>query len=168
MSGVDVRNGQQICWSALPWVYDDGGRAAAGFKGEPRDCVCRAIVIATEQIYSDVYRALNEAAKRERPRNGNKRSRSRTGIHKPTIRRFMKELGWDWIPTMQIGSGCTVHLRTGELPAGRLVVSVSKHLVAVIDGEIRDTHDPGRGGTRCVYGYWKKDQESAENRLVTP
>jgi hypothetical protein len=43
---------------------------------------------------------------------------------------------------MQIGSGCTVHLRADELPSGRLVVSVSKHLTAVIDGVIHDAHDP--------------------------
>ena len=38
---------------------------------------------------------------------------------------------------MHIGSGCKVHLRDGELPSGRLVVSVSKHMVAVVDGVIR-------------------------------
>jgi hypothetical protein len=64
-------------------------------------------------------------------------------------------LGWVWTPTMQIGSGCTVHLRADELPPGRLVVSVSKHLTAVIDGVIHDTHDCSRRGTRCVYGYWQ-------------
>ena len=31
---------------ALPWVYDDGGRAAAGFKGEAGDCGTRAVAIA--------------------------------------------------------------------------------------------------------------------------
>jgi hypothetical protein len=67
----------------------------------------------------------------------------------------MKQLGWMWTPTMQIGSGCTVHLRADELPPGRLVVSVSKHLTAVIDGVIHDTHDCSRRGTRCVYGYWQ-------------
>ena len=56
---------------------------------------------------------------------------------------------------MQIGSGCTVHLRDGELPMGRLLVSVSKHLVAVIDGVIHDLSDPSRNGTRCVYGFWQ-------------
>lgn len=55
---------------------------------------------------------------------------------------------------MLIGQGCRVHLRQGELPHGRLVVSVSKHLTAVIDGVIYDTHDPSRGGMRCVYGYY--------------
>ena len=56
---------------------------------------------------------------------------------------------------MAIGQACKVHLSSDELPSGRLVVSVSKHVTAVIDGVIHDTHDPGRDGTRCVYGYWK-------------
>lgn len=69
---------------------------------------------------------------------------------------------------MGIGTGCTVHLVAGELPMGRIVVSVSGHYTAVIDGVIHDTHDPQRrmyhydeGGKlsriseRCVYGYWK-------------
>lgn len=64
--------------------------------------------------------------------------------------------GWVWTPTMFIGSGCKVHLRGDELPAGRLIVSVSKHLVAVIDGVIHDTYDCSRNGTRCVYGYYRK------------
>ncbi len=55
---------------------------------------------------------------------------------------------------MKIGQGCTVHLRADELPGGRLIVRVSRHMCAVIDGVIHDTHDPSRAGTRCVYGYW--------------
>jgi hypothetical protein len=56
---------------------------------------------------------------------------------------------------MFIGQGCKVHLRADELPKGRLVVALSKHIVAVIDGVIHDTDDPSRGGTRCVYGYFQ-------------
>lgn len=55
---------------------------------------------------------------------------------------------------MQIGQGCEVHLRADELPPGRLIVSVSKHVTAVINGVIHDTHDPSRDGTRCVCGYF--------------
>jgi hypothetical protein len=40
------------------------------------------------------------------------------------------------------------------LPNGRLIARCSRHLVAVIDGVIHDTHDSSRDGTRCVYGYW--------------
>lgn len=67
----------------------------------------------------------------------------------------MEELGFVWTPTMFIGQGCKVHLRKGELPTGRLVVKVSRHLCAVINGVLHDTHDCTRRGKRCVYGYWK-------------
>ncbi len=139
----------------LRFVQNDGGRQAAGFKGKTGDCVCRAIAIVTGKPYREVYDALNQAAKRERPRKGGrKRSSARTGVNKATIRRYLEALGFEWMATMSIGSGCRVHLRADELPSGRLIVSVSRHIVAVIDGVVHDTHDPGRDGTRCVYGYW--------------
>lgn len=139
--------------------YDDGGRAAAGFAGRaPGDCVCRAIAIAAELPYIDVYHRLDMIAqdevKRQR-RNPPRRSSPRLGVWRSTYDRLLTDLGWSWTPTMSIGSGCTVHLRADELPPGRLVVSVSRHLCAVVDGVIYDTHDPSRDGTRCVYGYWR-------------
>ncbi len=72
-----------------------------------------------------------------------------------TYEKYLKSLGFIWHPTMTIGSGCKVHLTAEELPKGRLVVSVSKHMVAVIDGVIHDTNDCSRDGKRCVYGYYK-------------
>jgi hypothetical protein len=148
---------ETVATAVLPWVYDDGGRAAAGYKGRARDCVTRAVAIASGLPYQEVYDLMNEAALRERPRNGRSRSSARTGVKTATMRRVLADLGWEWTPTMAIGSGCQVHLRAGELPAtGRLVVRVSRHLVAVVDGVVRDTHDPARDGGRCVYGYWSK------------
>jgi len=143
--------------SGMPFVYHDGGRASAGFKGEARDCVTRAVAIATGLPYREVYDSLDSASLHERPRQGKQRSSARTGVWKQTLRRFMEERDWLWTPTMSIGSGCTVHLRSGELPMGRLLVSVSRHVVAVIDGVVMDTYDPTRDGTRCVYGYYAKD-----------
>jgi hypothetical protein len=76
---------------------------------------------------------------------------------------------------MFIGQGCKVHLVAHELPRGRIICNVSRHLCAVIDGVIHDTHDPNDRshqeqwvqvrngvevpaytGPRCVYGYWSK------------
>lgn len=138
------------------WTYSDGGRAAAGFApSAPGDCACRAIAIAGRLPYLQVYDRLNEVARRERPRAGGRRSSSRTGVKRQTIHRYLvDELGWTWTPTMGIGTGCRVHLRPDELPAGRIVANLSKHLCAVVDGVVFDTADPTRGGTRCVYGYW--------------
>lgn len=138
-------------------IIDDGGRKEAGYVGKnARDCVCRAIAIATEQDYQTVYDALNLLAMSERLRGNKSRSHANKGVEKSTIKKYMKSIGWTWTATMGVGTGCRVHLRKDELPTGRLVVSVSRHLVAVIDGVIYDNHDPSRGGTRCVYGYWEK------------
>lgn len=38
-----------------------------------------------------------------------------------------------------------------------LVVSLSRHWCAVVDGTTRDLYDPSRDGTRCVYGYFTKE-----------
>ncbi len=94
------------------------------------------------------------AAKEAMGRQG--RSDARKGVFKPTTKAILTKLGWKWTPTMGIGTGCKVHLRDGELPMGRLLVQVSRHMVAVIDGVIHDAFDPSRDGSRCVYGYWTK------------
>ena len=142
----------------MTFVYHDGGRAEAGYKGKAGDCVCRAICIASGRPYKEVYDRLAEGnAKQRKSKHTGKRSRSaRNGIYttRKWFKDYMKELGFTWTPTMTIGSGCTVHLRADELPSGRLVCSVSNHNVAVIDGVIHDTYDCSRRGSRCVYGYW--------------
>lgn len=149
----------------MKWVYDDGGRRAAGFKGDADDCSCRSIAIASGRPYAEVYRDMNEFSKEaERHRRGKRAlavatgrgSSARTGVFRDTLRDYLHARGWAWTPTMQIGQGCKVHLREEELPKGRLIVAVSKHTTAVIDRVIHDTHDPSREGTRCVYGYWRR------------
>ncbi len=144
-------------YAGLGFCFDDGGRHETGYRGRTGDCVARAIAIAAQRPYQEVYDALNEIGKQERASKRRRgKSSARTGVYKTTYTHYLGALGWTWVPTMKIGSGCTVHLRAGELPAGRLVVSVSRHIVAVIDGVVHDTSDCSRGGTRCVYGYWHR------------
>lgn len=142
------------------FLHDDGGRAAAGFRGDTRDCACRSIAIVTGLPYEDVYGMILKYAERERPRGGRSRSHPRTGVAMATIQRIMADLGREWVPTMTVGSGCRVHLDPAELPDADLMVRVSKHITTMVRGVVRDTYDPSRGGTRCVYGYWIKKEEA--------
>lgn len=140
------------------FVYDDGGREAAGFKGHTGDCVARAIAIASGRPYAEVYGTLANGMGDQRQTRRTKKT-GRTAARGVSTRRkwfkeYMTKLGFKWTPTMKVGQGCRVHLKPEELPQGRLVVAVSRHYVAMIDGVIHDTHDPTRGGNRCVYGYW--------------
>lgn len=144
---------------AIRYVYDDGGRSEAGYKGVTGDCVCRSIAIAAEKPYKEVYDLINEYAKRER-RGSRKHgiSNARTGVYKDTIRKVMEHYNFKWVPCMKIGQGCTVHLRAEELPKGRIVVSLSKHSAAFIDGVLHDIYDCSRNGERCVYGYFTQEE----------
>lgn len=143
----------------MKFVIDDGGRKAAGFKGKAGDCVCRAISIASGVPYIDVWQRLADGSygQRSSSRTKKKERTADKGINtrRKWFREYMTRMGFEWVPTMKLGSGCVVHLRDGELPMGRLVVALSKHYVAVIDGVIYDTHDCSRDGNRCVYGYFK-------------
>lgn len=135
---------------------NDGGRQAAGWRGKAGDCATRAIAIVTGKPYQEVYDAINALAKKERIGKHKRKSSARNGISKAIWKPYIESLGYTWTPTMKVGQGCKVHLRKEELPSGRLIVRVSGHLVAVIDGEIQDTHDSSRDGTRCVYGFFSK------------
>lgn len=140
----------------MEWVYTDGGRKAAGFKGEARDCVCRAVAIITGFPYKEVYNTINKLAKEEKLKPGERKSSARTGLSRRLTRTVMAYYGFEWVPVMKIGSGCTMHLRREELPKGRIIANCSGHVVACIDGVVYDTFNSTRGGTRCVYGYWYK------------
>lgn len=140
----------------LEWRYDDGGRAAGGFRGDTGDCVVRAVCIAGQLDYRSVYEALRSTMQANPHLVSRGQASPRHGTPPPLIKWLLNhELGWAWTPTMGIGTGCHTHLAQGEIPmTGRLVARVSRHLCAVIDGVVHDSHDPGRDGTRCVYGYW--------------
>jgi hypothetical protein len=133
----------------MKFIQNDGGRAAAGFTNKKiaDDCVARAVAIASQRPYREVYDALAtiQAAYRGRTSKSRKGIRSASNGINTTgegFKRWMRSLGAEWTATMFIGQGCKVHLVDGELLSGRLVVSVSKHYTAVIDGVIHDAYDP--------------------------
>ena len=126
----------------MAWKFHDGGRAAAGFKGKAGDCVCRAISIALELDYREVYAALKVACRPEQRRG--KFCSPKKGIYPATSSRLLKELGWMW----------TDAEHWSELPDGRIIVKFDGHLTAMVDGVIMDTHDSGHQGTREVLGYF--------------
>lgn len=142
-------------------IFNDGGRAKSGYKGFTGDCVVRSIAIAAELPYKHVYQELFQRAKvfsagrckvaKQIKKQG---ASPRNGMYRKVYEKYLIDLGFEWVPTMKFGSGCTVHLKSDELPNGRLIVSLSKHLAAVVDGALHDTYDCSRDGTRCVYGYY--------------
>ncbi len=138
----------------MHFIYDDGGREKAGYKGKTNDCATRAFAIATGKPYQEIYDLI-------KANGGN----PRTGVKLPVLKKVAQILHGRWIATASIGKPSTVKLVEGQLPAGRVVVNLRKHLSAVIDGTLRDTIDCQNTawvdetgvlhtGKRTVYGYW--------------
>jgi len=135
----------------VAYAYNDGGRAAAGYKGIAGDCVVRALAIVTERPYKEVYATVQEFCKKHG------KGSARTGVPKEVTRALAEHYGLKWVPVMRVGSGVTMHVSADELPSGRLMLKLSRHVVACIDGVIHDTYDASRDGRRAVYGYWVMD-----------
>lgn len=121
---------------SLPFVCSDGGRQDAGFRGSAGDCVTRAVAIASGRPYAEVYAALSAGMGSQRKSKGVS-ARNGISVGRGWFKAYMRGLGFEWTPTMRIGEGCKTHLLKGELPPGRLVVAVSRHYTAVINGAIR-------------------------------
>lgn len=127
-------------------VITDGGRSKY-FKGKNvGDCVARAITLATNGDYKEVYDTIKKVSGRT----------ARNGVTKKDTREVMEYFGFKWKPLMDIGSGCNTHLREDELPSGTIICKLSGHVVCVKDRVIYDSFDSQRNGQRCVYGYWYK------------
>jgi hypothetical protein len=206
-AGFKGRAGDCVCRavaiaSGRPYqeVYDKLAQGNATQRRTSRRKVTRqdldnSLVELRDEQREVLFYAQNEM------RNEPKRSRrikvrtAREGINtnRKWFKDYMAELGFEWVSCMgftmvdgaRVGTGCQVHLDENELPSGRLVVSLSRHMSAVIDGVIHDTYDPNdRGATiypnsfpmdqlpkaarrmtngngwiydpkRCVYGYWR-------------
>ena len=157
----------------MEFNYNTGGREKY-FKGtNVRDCVTRAITIATGMDYLEVYNGINAEAKKEHQgKRMRTKSTARNGVYKGTIKRYIEGvLGWVWVPCMGIGTGCQKHLNAEELPQkGNYILNLSGHLSCIKDGVLNDTYDCSRNGTRCVYGYWRKPtakEKLAHDELIS-
>ena len=128
------------------YQYNDGGRSKY-FKGIAGDCATRAMAIALDLDYKDAYNQLSEANKRR----GGKKS-ARNGISKEDFNNVLEAHGWVWVAAPKF-QGRKAYV--GDMPSGRVIARMAKHLVAVIDGVAYDTFNSTR---KMIYGYWEKSQ----------
>ena len=150
----------------IGYRYDDGGRAAAGFKGHTGDCVVRAIAILTGIPYLDVYRRMAAAMKqagysasgdgyRQRPREALK---PRLPVRK--IQNFVKTSYGLRRVNLGLGSRPT-YTETWRLH-GDCLAGTAKHISAIVDHTLRDTFD-SRVYDGRLYGGTASDERKAQS-----
>jgi hypothetical protein len=127
------------------YIYNDGGRSAAGYKGVAGDCGARAMAIALGLDYKAVYKELARA----NSDNGRAKS-ARNGIYKDVYSDVLARHGWVWHKAPQFDGR---KARCSDMPAGVVIAKQAHHFVAVIDGVANDVWDCTH---RMVYGYWAK------------
>lgn len=130
----------------MTYVFNDGGRKAAGFKGVAGDCGARAMAIALKLDYKAVYKELAQA----NADHGCAKS-ARNGINKDVYAEVLKRYGWVWHKAPQFAGR---KARCADMPVGVVIAKQAHHFVAVIDGVAHDSWDCTE---RMVYGYWAKD-----------
>jgi hypothetical protein len=138
-------------------VKHDGGRITAGFKGTKTigDCVCRAITIAAEQPYAKTHADLSDFG--WSTRQDRYSWRDKDGLIIPGAmarwleRQYIEPLGLVWRPLPAVKG--QPRPRPRDLLEGRLIASMRRHLVAVVDGVVYDTWD---SLDQPVYGYYHR------------
>ena len=131
-----------------PWVPDDGGRRKAGYTPDNvNDCVPRAIALATEIPYAEVYHEL----RRRDPR----KVIDRTGVKTRVMSAYLETIGWKPLSL----ESYKVTLEAGAFPNGKLLIqstiSLQAHNVhfhALINGTIYDTWDSSIFGANDTMG----------------
>lgn len=137
--------------SGLTLKYNDGGRSLYFKAKNVGDCAIRALATGMQKDYKEVYNALTKL---------NKGQSCRNGTPKNVDSKYLKQNGWKTIPNiMAKGTGILYHLNYWDLKElikhyPRMIIQVSKHLTTIIDGELNDTYDCSRGGTRGIYKIW--------------
>lgn len=125
------------------WVKTDGGRAAAGYKGDNAgDCGARALAIVTGMPYKQAYKHLAQANK-----DFGFAKSARDGIYKHVYDYALKQLGFQWCSAPKFDGR---KARASDLD-GAVIAQQAGHFVAVIDGVIHDSWD---STNKMVYGYW--------------
>ena len=134
------------------FIINDGGRADAGFKGRAKDCVVRAVAIATGGNYRTVYKEVNAMGLRI---DGVK-SCARTGVPLNTLNEFMKQAGFEYVVLPQTFKDRT-NLANYIAPSGNVVIDLAGHVVASIDGVLHDIGNTraSKYGRRIVRGYFR-------------
>ena len=154
----------------IGYIYDDGGRKDAGYKGTTGDCVVRAAAIISATDYREMYGMMADAnansaqrAKRQGVKRGYAKRTAANGVAKDA---YVKVFG-------QIGL-VKVRLPKGQRPTyteayeryGDCVVTTARHMCAIVGGNLRDLFDGRTYEMESEYGEVEVRERKAQSVWV--
>ena len=170
----------------IGYRYDDGGRRAAGYRGDTGDCVVRAIAICAGKDYKAVYLTMAEHMRRNGyAASGNAYATSERRRKAPR-RRGQLRVKDVQDRVLEVHGFRKVRLPSGVRPTfteaheryGDCIVGTTKHMAAIVGGALRDIWDgrtyawvePDTGGEtreRKAQSVWVRPHPAPERSTQT-
>ena len=149
---VRTQNKREVVM-ALTFKHCDGGKADAGLgTARSGDCLIRAIAIAEQQGYRKTKAELNELL--HEMTGGLERS-CNNGTPVPVSHKYLTDRGYKLTLTPN------TYLRDHNFKGRRVIASISRHSMAIVNGQVLDTWDSRQcRRTKCgspkLAGYYEK------------
>lgn len=145
----ETKEFKEVDPDSLDFVVDDGGRKAAGYKGNASDCVLRSLSIALGEDYEELRRELMEETKHfantSRSRKAKRQKKEGNsvfrGVYREVYSVILKRRGWIRTGMSKIGSSKRYYLTKSDVPPVPVILHTRGHLTTSIDHTIRDTWD---------------------------
>lgn len=139
MSGRDFDG--TVYGLSYPWLAVDAGRSTSKRAKQKNDCTVRALATARGLPYDDAYDLLAAA--------GRKCGRGFAFSKWINEQPWAKKISFPAVKGKRRMNPATF---SQQFPHGRFVCQVAKHVFAVIDGVVHDTH--ASRPDRCIYTAW--------------
>lgn len=140
----------------MNWIYDDGGRIAAGLKSHhlqkrpAGDCVIRSIAIVAEYDYKVLRLTCNEIV-RQAGHCG--LFNSSIGYPRYVYGRLLRHYGFRYFSTYRTGISRVRQFADRVAFPHNYILNCPQHMTSIMEGELHDIWDCS---AMRVYGYWRK------------
>ncbi len=131
-----------MTWHLVKFRKSDAGRGQSKRAKQQNDCTVRAYAVAFDIPYDQVYDSFAEL--------GRKCGR---GFDFKAFAKTHARLRWHSFPAERGKTRMNPAKFGTAYPTGRWIARTAKHVMAIIDGVVVDTHSPRPD--RCIYGAWE-------------
>lgn len=133
----------------MKYQFNDGGRSNSKRPKQKNDCTVRALVIATDMKYDEVYDLLKDAGRKAS--KGFQLGEWLSTVD--TVSILGRKFNVMTFPAVKGQRRMNPEAFSERFPKGVFICKTAKHVFAVIDGVQYDTFQ--ERPDRCIYKAWK-------------
>jgi len=161
----------------LKYCEDDGGRAAADYKGIAKDCVVRAISIATQQPYTQVYQDFMSLMRAAPYYMWHKKTKSdqlilnpspRNGISHELMSKYLESRGFTYVALLPAMPLSLESINILNLPSSAVLFEINdNHLTVIRNHTLYDHANIQVLPNQKIAAYWDKKKNISSHWVHT-